>query len=183
MEKKEEIIVLDTSDEAAQLKTITGWVSRDGRFYGNDERTARYAGSTHSTCSCGKLMTRMYTKCESCIRKQVVNTYDNLPFKEWDGVEPVCLYGGDEYFFSPDDVEWYLEDNELKPEDIMLVICEPNYLQAISSDYWEDVLHEDQDIPDELKKLVEEVNKYIESSKPISWSPGKTRTIFNPNKQ
>ena len=39
-------IVLLEDAEAATLKTVTGWVSRDGLFFGSDERTARWSGAT-----------------------------------------------------------------------------------------------------------------------------------------
>ena len=40
-------IILPESPEAASVQTVTGWVSRTGRYWGNDERMARYDGSTH----------------------------------------------------------------------------------------------------------------------------------------
>lgn len=50
-----ETMILPSSDEAAQQVTVTGWRSREGLFYGNDERIARWAGATHVECSeCGK---------------------------------------------------------------------------------------------------------------------------------
>ncbi len=50
-----EQIVLNTSDEAASIKTVTGWIDRYGRFWGDYERIARYSGCTHVACSeCGK---------------------------------------------------------------------------------------------------------------------------------
>ena len=48
-------MILNTSDEAAHFVTgLSGWVSRHGHFYGNDERLARYDGCTHTVCECGK---------------------------------------------------------------------------------------------------------------------------------
>jgi hypothetical protein len=37
MNNKIEKIVMMDSDEAASIKTVTGWVARDGLFWGNDE--------------------------------------------------------------------------------------------------------------------------------------------------
>ena len=34
----EKPIIMEDSPEAASIKTVTGWVSRTGRFWGNDER-------------------------------------------------------------------------------------------------------------------------------------------------
>lgn len=35
--KTPEPVVLSTSDDAAKIVTVTGWVDRQGRFWGNDE--------------------------------------------------------------------------------------------------------------------------------------------------
>ena len=42
--KEPEKIVTYDSAEAASIQTVTGWVSRSGRFWGNDEHMARYDG-------------------------------------------------------------------------------------------------------------------------------------------
>jgi hypothetical protein len=64
---KDEKMILDTSDEAAKFVTgISGWVSRDGHFCGNDERIARYIGSTHKLCECGNIVEKMWIKCDRC---------------------------------------------------------------------------------------------------------------------
>jgi hypothetical protein len=166
--KNEEIIVLDTSDEAAQLKTVTGWFSRNGRFYGNDEKLARFDGCTHKKCECGNLMTRSYIKCDSCRAKLVREEYFKLQFVEWKsaGTNPVCIYRENEYFFDDDSIEDYLSENEMQPEDLMLVVCSPNYTHTIDSSVWEDVLAEDQDIPKELQEKINEVNVSLKNCLP-----------------
>ncbi|EKB5404420.1 hypothetical protein OOP60_004875 [Salmonella enterica] len=47
--QKEKIVMMD-SDEAASIRTLTGWVDRQGRFWGNDEYQARWCGATHRKC-------------------------------------------------------------------------------------------------------------------------------------
>ena len=44
-------IILPESPEAASIQTVTGWVSSNGRYWGNDEHMARYDGSTHRKLS------------------------------------------------------------------------------------------------------------------------------------
>lgn len=177
METKE-IIVLDTDDSAARLITVTGWVSRDGRFFGDNEESARYAGCTHKSCDCGKPMTKGWTKCDSCRSKSAAERYRALPFKDWDGVTPVC--DDDEYFFSSEAIDEYLEEHDLKPEDLMLVICTPNNFNEITSEYWEEILPEEGEIPSELKEKLDEFNKFIATLAPVSWSPSKIRTAYRP---
>ena len=44
--QQEEVVMID-DPRAATLVTVTGWRSRDGRFYGDNEHSARWAGCTH----------------------------------------------------------------------------------------------------------------------------------------
>ncbi|MDX5626641.1 MULTISPECIES: hypothetical protein [unclassified Brenneria] len=50
MQNKTEKIILRDSEEAASIKTVTGWVSAKGRVYGDNEDLARYDGATHQRC-------------------------------------------------------------------------------------------------------------------------------------
>ncbi|WP_407226469.1 hypothetical protein [Enterobacter roggenkampii] len=50
MNMKTEKIVMMDSDEAASIQTVTGWVDRQGRFWGSDEHQARWCGATHRKC-------------------------------------------------------------------------------------------------------------------------------------
>jgi hypothetical protein len=175
MEKK----ILYDSPEAAQFRTdIKGWVSADGRFYGNDEHIARYAGCTHKKCECGGETEKSYTCCENCRAKNRAERYNKLPFKEWDGKEPICLYDGDEYFFDEDSLVDFLYENEFNGSDVMLVICEPVYHSFASGEDFADDAHEDYEPPDKLAKAIQELNKVIKELPPHSYMPGKTRTSY-----
>jgi hypothetical protein len=176
MEK--ELIVLDTDDGVAELKTVTGWVSRHGRFYGDNEQLARYDGCTHKKCECGNTMTKGWTKCENCRHNKRLGLYNDFTFEEWDEIKPICTYDGDVYFFDTDSIEDYLEEHELEPKDLKLVICKPNYTREISDGYWEDSLPEDSDIPKELQIRLDELNKFIKTLEPLSWSPSNVRTEY-----
>lgn len=177
METKE-LIVLDTDESAAKLITVTGWVSRHGRFFGDKEESARYDGCTHKSCDCGNSMTKGWTKCDFCRSKSAAERYKALPFKEWDWAVPVC--DDEKYFFSAEEIDEYLEEHDLKPEDLSLVICTPNYFKEITSEYWEEILTEDGEIPGELQDKLDEFNKFIATLAPISWSPSKIRTEYRP---
>lgn len=179
--KTETKIILPSDSEAAEFKTVQGWVGRDGRFYGKDERTARYAGSTHAVCeACGAVAPKGRVKCDPCGAKSAHERYLKLPFKEWDGLTPLCLFGDDQYFFDSYDIDEYCENNEVSAEELELVICEPNYYTQIDFDYWTDILPEDREVDEELVKKVDELNAFIEQLKPASWSEGRTRTEYRP---
>jgi len=176
MEQKK---IMYDSDEAAQLKTVTGWVSSDGFYYGDDEDLARYTGSTHKVCKCGNEHSKTYMMCNECRKEKELERYYNKEFKKWRG-EPLYSYESDEYFFSDDALNWYCEDNNASSDDLLLVICEPQFARIVDDDHWVDDLPEDQylhDVAPKISKAVEALNKIIlEENSVLSWVPGKYRT-------
>ena len=63
--------IFPESTEAATFMKVEGWVSRDGRFYGKDERTARWGGATHIYCrECGEPCPKNWLVCEACREKK-----------------------------------------------------------------------------------------------------------------
>lgn len=178
----EEKMVLDTSDEAARFVTgLSGWVSRDGRFWGENEKTARYAGSTHHLCECGKPVENPWIKCADCRKKADDEMFRSFPRQEWDEKTPIALFDGDKFFFDRNQLEEWCEDHETTPGDLQLVICEPNYAREIDEDFYCDDLPEDQSLEDaapELADKIAEINQYILDNKPIlSWGEGKIAAI------
>ena len=175
-------IILYTSDEAAAYRTrIKGWVSRTGRYYGEDEHLARYDGCTHRPCEdCGAPTPKSYFRCESCRHKADVARWESLPLVEWDGETPLCEFDGDRYFFSEDDVYDYAEDEGLRVSEMQLVVCEPNRAAELDADYWQDDLPEDEELPPWLEEAVEQLNKVIRAHRhePLSWSAGKQRVVL-----
>lgn len=173
-------IVMFDSSEAATLKTVTGWVSRDGRFYGDDERIARYAGCTHQACDqCEAIVPRGRLICDACRNKATAAKYSALEAKEWDGETPLALFDCDTYFFDFESVEDYCDQNDCKVEDLQLVICTPIKPALLSADdLFCDSLPEDGETPDAVKDAVEAVNQAIIAAPPFSWYPGKFRAVF-----
>mgnify|MGYP003498694028 FL=1 len=178
MEKEKELVVLKDDEIAAKKMTVAGWVSRNGRFYGSDERTARHDGSTHNKCECGNKVTKGWTKCDFCISKSAVERYKAYTFQEWDGKQPVYSENYSKYFYNIDEIDDFCEDSEVDPKDLMLVICDSNYLDKIDSSIWEDKLPEDGDIPKELQDKLDELNQFIKTLPAISYSPSKIRTEY-----
>lgn len=172
----EQIIRYD-SDEAAVLKTVEAWVTNDGILF-KEEARARYHGCTHKVCECGELMPKYKTICDVCSDSKSDERYFKRPFIEWDMVTPV--FDGDTFLFSSEEVEDYLAENELEPEDLRLVLCEPNSFYEISDGYWEDIMPEDGDgeLPKVLREKLDELNAVIGTLKPCSWGHGKYRTEY-----
>lgn len=171
-------VVLPSDANAATYRTdIKGWVSRHGRFYGNDERTARYDGSTHGVCSCGAVTKKSRLFCPSCEDKRDLERWLALPVVEWDGMTPLCE--DDTYFFSYDDVISHCDSNLVNPSDLRLVLCKPNYAAHLDASYWEGDLAEDRDVPEWLEKAIEAFNEVIAAQRePLSWSAGKFRVVL-----
>ncbi len=181
-----EEVILFESKEAAREVSLTiegkevakGWLSRDNIFFQNED-TARYSGCTHKTCECGGIMTKGYTKCESCQflkRKEKFNAMESKPY---DG-SPVTDYDGDTYFFSEEEIDDYCEEHEVKKQDLMLVFCTENHLWQIDSSIWEDILPSDSDgeLPKDVEDKMKELNEVIRKQAALSYSPANIRVIL-----
>ena len=174
MSVKPEIIVLDTSVEAASIQTITGWVSRTGQFWGSDERMARYCGSTHHVCDCGEMVEKS-GYCRKCADARKLAKYAAMPRASWDGASMLYSEANDEYYHDMQQLEEYYDDNEIAIADMCIVICDPTFATQIeASEHYCDDLPEDGDLPAEIEEAFEALNKIIAACKaPLSWSPGR----------
>lgn len=168
------------SDEAATLKTgLSGWFSRNGRFYGGDERAARYDGCTHVACEdCGEPTERGWLVCPKCKEIRDIKRYDAMPKVEWDGKGGLYSESCDRYFWSWDEVENYCEEEDTEISQLRLVICEPQYLHLIDPDDFCDELAEDGELPDTIIKAIDDFNKVIKDEPPVSWYPGKKAVLL-----
>jgi hypothetical protein len=162
-------IILPESPEAASVQTVTGWVSRTGRYWGNDERMARYDGSTHRKCECGEII-KQRSYCKTCNEKRELDKFLAMEKKPWDGTAMLYSLLNDEYYNSPELAFDYAEENGLTNEDLQLIICEPNYAKEIDSSYWSDDLPEDGE-NDVLETAIKELNQAIKGEI-LSWSAG-----------
>lgn len=174
MQQKEKKIIPYDSPEAASIKTVTGWVSSDGIFCGNDEYVARYRGCTHVRCKeCNALTPKQYTHCDSCRAAEDIKRWESLPRKDWNGEDALYSESCDVYFLDIDHLSDYCLDNEIGIESLRLVICEPISLSQIDSSYWHDELAEDQELPWEVEEAMEQLNEVIRAQPAVSWMPGK----------
>lgn len=168
------------SPEAAQRKEYILWVSRNGRGY-TDEHTARWDGCTHVLCStCGKPTPKHYLICDECRRIKRKAKYMAMPFREWDGKTLLCIHDTDTYFQDEDDIFMYCEENDIKSEDLDLVLCEPVMPHALDPhDFYSDDLAEDCDMPDEIINAFDLLNKTLATASPLSYREGKIRTTVH----
>jgi len=169
-------IVMYDSDEAASFKTgLSGWVSRQGGYYGASEAAARYAGCTHVACKdCGDAAQKGYTCCIACRDKRSLEHYLAMPVVEWDGKAMLYSDTTDTYFSDLASAYELADDDGVAVEDLRLIICVPNYVSPLEDDYCVDELPEDGDLPCEVRAAMDAFNAAVKGIV-LSWSPGKTR--------
>lgn len=176
-------MILSTSDQAASIKTVTGWVSRDGHFFGNGpeaERMARYRGCTHTPCQdCGEPAHKSRTVCSECSSKRQRARYEALPAAEWDG-EPICLYDDNRFFFDIYDIILFCEDQELDPSQLMLTDTRAQGLSQVEHEHWCDDLPEDGELPAAVEEALAALNKVIrDTPATVYWMNGKKRIVLS----
>ena len=176
--------ILTTDAAAAHFRNdISGWVSRHGRFYGEDERAARYDGSTHSNCEdCGKVISKIgYTVCPECRGNRDDKRYHKREKKEWDGKFPLYSDSIDVYFWDMGQLEDCMADEGFTLDDLRLLICAPTMFFEISpEDIYCDIMPDDMDIPYGIGKLFDELNADIrEYTEPACREPTKYAAIVN----
>ncbi len=174
--------VLFNSDKAAQYKTnLSGWVSRHNRYFGNDERAARFDGCTHVICEdCGNPSDKGWLVCITCRDKRDQIRYDAMPEEVWDGKGLIYSGSADKYFHSWDDVDEYCYDEGIDIKSLRLMMCEEQYLPMLdSSDYGSEVLAEDGELPDDVIDAIDKFNEVIKSTGVVSWYPCDKKAIRN----
>ena len=99
-----------------------------------------------------------------------------MPVVEWNGKDPICLYNTYRYFFDYDELMDYCEQEEVDKKDLMLVLCEPMKLRTLDSDFFADCLADEQELPTEIEKAIDEFNAKIAAyPHVISWVPTNKR--------
>lgn len=168
-------------EEAAELRTgIEGWVCKTcRRFYGDNEHIARYCCAKDRKCETEGCQNRTksngYIVCDPCCNKKDHNRWLKLKEVEWDGETPLVLHDDDQFFFSADDLEYYLEEHNLKVEDLRLVVCEEEGKPLFDMyDLMEDYLPDGLD-HDDATKINAVVNRWIEKHVPVVWTAGDKR--------
>ena len=179
--------VLYESDEAAKRMTVTGWVSRLGHFYGEDEHMARYDGCTHRRCEaegCAEIISRHSSiYCDGCNRKRSEEKNAKRERRDYKG-EPVFHQASGEFYFSEESLEMGLELGDFEPGDVFL-FGEPEYPQCLDADYFSDSLPTDDegDLPADLAAAVDAFNAVIQArrdrNEPTCWTEGEVVAVID----
>jgi len=177
----DEKVILEESDEAATRTTVTGWVSRQGDFYGDrkdSEWLARNSGCTHWPChECGAILPKG-TRCEPCYERGMAARFAALPVVEWDGKTPLAEFGSDNYFFDEQAVQDHAEELGVPVSSLRLVLCVPvpapqvnacDLLANAASPGDDDV---DDHVTPAVREVVNALNEALQAGAPYSWWPG-----------
>ncbi len=179
---KDEKIILAEDDEAAKFVTgLSGWVDKNGVFWGQLEEMARYASATHKRCEECKtaIINRGYRCCVDCIEKNDIERYSKLERKVWDGESYLHSDRDDVYFADYDQLNDYIDEHQIENIDsLRLIICEPEHLRELDADYWADDLPEDTELPDSVLSAIETLNAALKDAGIVSWHPGKFAAII-----
>lgn len=173
-------VIMAHSDEAAEFKSVEGWVSRDGYFYGENESAARYSGATHRKCECEKVIEISSLVCLECRKEKALKRYYELPEAPFEGV-PLYSNMNNEYYWCEDAARDAAHFEKVSLDAMMFESCVPTYLEQFDfDDILVDDLPEDQSLsdvaPEILMEKIHELNKTIQSEKIVlSWRPSGER--------
>lgn len=172
----EQKMIMYDSPEAAQRKTVVGWVSSAGNYFGANEHLARYDGCTHRQCDCGEIYPRS-EYCRACHNKHRDAVYESMPLQEWaDG--PACIFDDDVFFWDHEEFfEWCKEDY-IEPASVRLVLCKREAWPILGSDFFEEYIPDGEDadsLPKAILDAIDAFNAVVAAQPAISWYPANVR--------
>lgn len=173
METKE-IILPENVELIEEVKTL--YKDKDGKYYLSKEG-AQEKLATHFKCKCGNgIREKFRIYCDSC---EPPKKPKEILSKDWDGKSILYVADFDKYFSDFQEIEEYCEENEHDKDVLAIYICEGNYYNEITDEYWEEIMTTDDDyvkLPKAIKEKLDELNEAIRNHKePATWSPSKYR--------
>lgn len=181
-----ETIILYDDPGAVTQETKTLYRSMNGNYFLTED-SARKDSMTHKSCEiCGSMM-KKNSYCHPCQDRRNQEWYRKLPFMEWDGKTPLYDHNTDTYFMDADSLDDFIaealeDDIEWSPDSMQLVICQANYPRQLDFELWCDSMPEDGDerlFDSEVIIKLNELNQLLSKHKPLSYSPGKIRTVYD----
>lgn len=157
-------------EEAAHVVTVTGWACKTCRqWWGNGDRSehmARWCCASSVPCPCGgRNLSKSYTICEACRDRKEEEEWQSAlqGAVPWNGDVPLCTWRGDTYFFSPDDIEDYIDrEVDVTLEGLRLCLCEPGKAREFNlGEFLSDDLPDDYHEGQKFGEIDEVVNAFI----------------------
>lgn len=170
-------------DAEIEFRTdISGWVTPDGRYFGDNQHLARWNSCTTVTCAsedCDNHTHKQWTHCLPCRNKTKKDKWekaDKAPLS----VSSVCLWSDavGEYFSGWERVEEYCEEFDSAPEELLLYHCKRNKAPVFElEDFLCDIIPEDHTVEDvtssEVIEAASRLNKLLQACNLNSYSPSK----------
>ena len=172
MEKQ--IILPENVELTEEVKTI--YKSKDGKYYLSKEG-AQEKLATHFKCNCGNgIREKFRSFCDAC---EPPTKPKEIISKDWDGEAMLYVENFDEFFSNFEEIEERCDENGNDKHTLVIFICEGNYYNKITTEYWEDIMATENDditLPKVIQEKLDELNEAIENyKKPATWSPSRYR--------
>lgn len=175
-------------EDAAEPVTAEGWSCvRCQRFYGKDERAARYCCHTDDACSttgCQNRRDRHHIHCPACAKIFEAAHYAGLEQVSTPEAPsancPLVGLNSDTYFFDGETLDEYCCEHDLLPSQLRLVRCAEHNPPTFDLEEWmvDYLPGEDNEMPGdraEIQAVNDAVNAFVKSHSPISWMPDHKR--------
>lgn len=176
MSKK--VIFPDDPDAAKFVTGLSGWVSANGRYLGNDEgseEAARYDGCTNYKCKeCGRSTYKGWKICIECKHQKLIEKCAKSEKVVWDEETPIYSHTDDVFFYCLDDLVDYMDlnDDKRSVNELCLALCEKISLSPIDAEFYYSELPDNMFPPSSLLEAISEFNKKIKDIF-VGWSPTK----------
>ena len=181
MKVRDKPIILEAEADV-EYKQVSGWVTKDGYFFGEDEERARLHTATHKKClrdSTHPIFTKN-SYCQVCYQLARDAKYESMEVVEWDGESYLTVFDDDKFFRDYETLNDYAEELGVAVDDLKLIICEKVGIPQIDVAIWDDLVEEYDMIPSEILYALEHLNQIIEDhGSDVMWQQGNKRVVFN----
>lgn len=167
-------IYLEGSEIELEKKTVEVYVSKKGGMFLTED-SALKDSYTHKYCEKHDHTHAINSYCYKCSEDRQLQRYYNMEEVEYGGG---WIYSEEyeEWFSDLGEAEEVAEYHQVGLKDLHLVVCTPNDLREVESDYWEDIWYDGAQLPSEVEDALEKLNKVIrEHGKNFSWEAGNKR--------
>jgi hypothetical protein len=148
------------TDGATQRTDLTGWVSRHGAYFGNNEDAARYHGATHRRCEapgCDGVTDKFWLKCEKHRHESTM-----ARFMKRKAITSAEIPDGN-YLFLEDNDTWYPDIEDLLedvPEPERIILGSPVQGRCVEPDAIIET-DEELELPQSIADAINHLNKLI----------------------